>query len=131
MGVSLIRILVEDPGVTSILGLARRTPEWQPAKTTWASADVSRDDLSRHFEGADAVVHLAWLIQPSRQPELLWQGNVAGSRRVFDAAARTGVASIVYASSVGAYSPGPKDRRVDEGWPVMGVPTSFYSRHKA
>jgi UDP-glucose 4-epimerase len=37
----------------------------------------------------------------------------------------------VYASSVGAYSPGPKDRRVDESWPTNGIETSFYSRHKA
>jgi nucleoside-diphosphate-sugar epimerase len=41
------------------------------------------------------------------------------------------VPSLVYASSVGAYSPGPKDRRVDESWPTDGIRTSFYSRHKA
>ncbi len=39
--------------------------------------------------------------------------------------------TIVYASSVGAYCPGPKQRQVDESWPVDGIPTSFYSRHKA
>jgi nucleoside-diphosphate-sugar epimerase len=38
---------------------------------------------------------------------------------------------LVYASSVGAYSPGPKDRGVDESWPTNGIPSSFYSRHKA
>jgi nucleoside-diphosphate-sugar epimerase len=32
---------------------------------------------------------------------------------------------------VGAYSPDPKDRRVDEAWPTEGTPTSFYARHKA
>ncbi|MBA2273027.1 MAG: NAD-dependent epimerase/dehydratase family protein [Actinobacteria bacterium] len=131
VGASLVRALGDDDAVTSIVGLARRAPKWQPAKTSWVAADVSTDDLAGSFEGADAVVHLAWLIQPSRQADLLWRTNVAGSRRVFHAAARAGVGTIVYASSVGAYSPGPKDRRVDEGWPVMGVPTSFYSRHKA
>jgi UDP-glucose 4-epimerase len=50
---------------------------------------------------------------------------------VFRAVAEAGVPALVYASSVGAYSPGPKDRRVDESWPVDGVRTSFYSRHKA
>src|SRR3712207_7272615 len=30
-----------------------------------------------------------------------------------------------------AYSPGSKDRRVDESWPTDGIETSFYSRHKA
>jgi nucleoside-diphosphate-sugar epimerase len=37
----------------------------------------------------------------------------------------------VYASSVGAYAAGPKDRAVDESWSTDGIPTSFYSRHKA
>ena len=57
--------------------------------------------------------------------------NVEGSRRVFEAAARAGVSTIVHASSVGAYSLGPKQRRVDESWGVEGIKTSFYSRHKA
>src|SRR5206468_832331 len=39
--------------------------------------------------------------------------------------------SLVYGSSVGAYSPGPKDRAVDESWPTGGIRTSFYSRDKA
>ena len=45
--------------------------------------------------------------------------------------ADAGVRSLVYASSVGAYAPGPKGRFVDEFWPVEGTPTSFYARHKA
>jgi nucleoside-diphosphate-sugar epimerase len=56
---------------------------------------------------------------------------VHGSRRVFDAVARAGVPVLVHASSVGTYSPGPKDRPVDESWPTRGIPSSFYSRHKA
>jgi UDP-glucose 4-epimerase len=50
---------------------------------------------------------------------------------VFEAAARAGVPRLVHASSIGVYSPGPSDRRVDESWPRDGVRTSFYARHKA
>jgi nucleoside-diphosphate-sugar epimerase len=57
--------------------------------------------------------------------------NVEGSRRVFRAVAEANVPALVYASSVGAYSPGPKDRAVDESWPTEGIRSSFYSRHKA
>ena len=39
--------------------------------------------------------------------------------------------ALVYASSVGAYSPGPKDRAVDEGWPTHGWPGASYTREKA
>jgi UDP-glucose 4-epimerase len=79
----------------------------------------------------DALVHLAWVIQPSRDPAELRRINVEGSRRVFDAAGRAGVGTVVYASSVGAYSKGPKADAIDESWPTEGMPTSFYSRHKA
>jgi nucleoside-diphosphate-sugar epimerase len=131
VGTSLLHALGQDPAVDEIAGLARRRPELTLPKTTWVVADVTRDDLVPHFTGADAVVHLAWLIQPSRDRATTHRVNVDGSRRVFEAAAAAGVPAVVYASSVGAYSPGPKDRRVDESWPTEGIPTSFYSRDKA
>src|SRR3712207_4074044 len=99
-GTSLLRALVDEPRVESILGLARRRPRLAWPKTAWAQADVSRDDLEPHFRGADAVVHLAWLIQPSRDLETLRATNVDGSARVFEAAARAGVGAVVYASSI-------------------------------
>jgi nucleoside-diphosphate-sugar epimerase len=131
VGTSLLPLLGQDPAVEEIVGLARRRPELSLPRTRWVTADVARDDLRGHFAGADAVVHLAWLIQPSRHRATTHAVNVEGSRRVFEAAAAAGVPSLVYASSVGAYSPGPKDRRVDERWPTEGVATSFYSRDKA
>jgi nucleoside-diphosphate-sugar epimerase len=132
-GTSVLRALTGDTGVESVVGIARRLPA-SPAnggEVEWHSADVRSCDLVPLFRGADAVVHLAWLIQPSRDLAELRSVNVDGSARVFDAVAAAGVPALVYASSVGAYSEGPKDRLVDESWPTDGVPTSFYSRHKA
>ena len=131
VGTSVVRALSADPAVTSVLGVARRRPDWQVPKVEWVAADVSRDDLVGPFTGADAVVHLAWLIQPSHRVDVMEATNVAGSKRVFEAAARVGAGALVYASSIGAYSPGPKDRPVDESWPTEGIGSSFYSRHKA
>jgi len=131
VGTSLLRALADEPAVNSVLGIARRLPGSRYPKTEWAAADVSRTDLTGHFHGADVVVHLAWLIQPGRDEATLRATNVEGSARVFDAVARAGVPALVYASSVGAYSPGPKDRRVDESWPTNGIESSFYARHKA
>jgi nucleoside-diphosphate-sugar epimerase len=130
-GTSLVRSLSADPRVEEIVGLQRRLPAWEVDKVRWVSADITVDDLEPHFAGADVVVHLAWLIQPSRDESVTYRTNVEGSRRVFEMAARAEVPALVYASSVGAYSPGPKDRAVDESWPTDGVRTSFYSRHKA
>ena len=130
-GTSVLHALTQDPAIDEIVGLARRRPQLELPRTSWVTADVAADDLVSHFRGADCVVHLAWLIQPSRDRATTRAVNVGGSRRVFEAVAAAGVPSLVYASSVGAYSPGPKDRRVDESWPTGGIPTSFYSRDKA
>jgi UDP-glucose 4-epimerase len=147
VGTSLVEALAADPAITSIVGLSRRPvdrpvpavdlrdgrePEpWQPARTELRVADVSRDRLDEHLDGADVVVHLAWLFHPTRDGNASWRNNVGGAERVFAAAARTGVQAIVYASSVGAYSPGEGDRRVDESWPTDSLPTAGYGREKA
>ena len=131
VGTSLLKVLADEPAVESVLAIARRLPELEVPKTVWARADVTRDELAPLFRGADALVHLAWAIQPSHDRDRLWRVNVEGSTRVFRAVADAGVPALVYASSVGAYAPGPKHRPVDESWPVGGVATSFYGRQKA
>lgn len=131
VGTSLVRALGVEPAVDWVLGIARRVPDVDFEKTDWAQADVVDADLASLFAGADAVVHLAWAIQPSHDGAELERINVGGSRRVLAAVAQAGVKTLVYASSVGAYSRGPKTEAVDESWPTNGIPSSFYSRHKA
>lgn len=130
VGTSTVQALSESQEIDEIIGLARREPTWAVPKTSWVEADVLTSDLGTIFDGVDAVIHLAWAIQPSRDAVTLERINVEGSRRVFEAVAAAGVPKLVHASSVGAYSRGPKDREVDEDWPTEGTPTSFYSRHK-
>lgn len=130
VGTSTVQALGESEEIDEIVGLARRAPAWAPPKTSWVEANILSADLAATFAGADAVIHLAWAIQPSRDAVTLERINVEGSRRVFAAVAAAGVPRLVHASSVGAYSHGPKDREVDEGWPTEGTETSFYSRHK-
>jgi UDP-glucose 4-epimerase len=135
VGTALLRALDARAEVTSVLGVSRRIPtptdaDRLPAKARWLAADISRDRLD-FVEGADAVVHLAWLIQPSRDERVMRATNVDGSRRLFDAVLDRGVPALIYASSVGAYAPASKSPRHDESWPTSGVATSTYSRHKA
>lgn len=132
-GTALIRALEAEPAVESVLGIARRIPdEWRPAKLEWHAADIAEDDLVGPMRGADVVVHLAWLIQPSHDVAVLERTNVHGSARVFDAVLAAGVPSLVYASSIGAYSPAPHDGvRRDESWPTEGVPPNDYSAQKS
>lgn len=130
-GIALLRDLSAQSAVTAITGVARRLPELELPRTQWRAADVVSDDLDTLFAGADAVVHLAWAIQPARDRAQTRAINVQGSTRVFEAAARAGVGTLVHASSVGAYSPGPHQPRVDEQWPTDGIASSFYSQDKA
>ena len=131
VGTSVLDALTADPDVDSVLGLARRRPDIERDRVEWATADVTTSDLATHLRGCDVVIHLAWLIQPSHDIAQLQRTNVDGTERVMRAAAEAGVGSVVYASSVGAYSPGPKGDAVSESWPTDGVPTLEYSRSKA
>ncbi|MFE9747670.1 NAD-dependent epimerase/dehydratase family protein [Saccharothrix saharensis] len=136
LGTALLRRLADEPDV-AVHGISRRAPEVEPPydSINWTPVDISREGaeepLAEAFRDADAVVHLAWLIQPSRDERLLYRTNVAGSDRVFTAAAKVGVPHLVHMSSVGAYSPAAKDHTVDESWPTDGLVNSYYSRHKA
>lgn len=129
VGSAVLKALAVDDAVTEVLGIARRPPEHLPGKTRYVSLDIARDDLVPHLRGADTLVHLAWMFQPTHRPEVTWQSNAVGSARLFEAAAAAGVGAVVYASSVGAYSPGTGT--VDESWPTHSVPTAGYGREKA
>ena len=131
VGTSLLRALSSDREVDFILGIARRLPAEGLPKTSYAAADIVTADLAPLFHGADVVVHLAWVIQPSHDRDTLWETNVHGSERVIRAAATARVGALVVASSIGVYSPRTGDEPVDETWPREGVPTAWYARQKA
>ncbi|MGW5309537.1 NAD-dependent epimerase/dehydratase family protein [Nocardia thailandica] len=129
IGTSLLEALADRPGIETI-GVARRVPRDRPG-VRWVSADIRVDDLEAVFHGADVVVHLAWLFQPSHRPLTTWQADVVGTERVLRAVDAAQVPAFVQASSVGAYSPRHDDRPVPESWPTDGWPSAAYMREKA
>jgi nucleoside-diphosphate-sugar epimerase len=138
VGLGVLRRLQREPGI-EIVGVARRVPEPDApppyAGVSWHAIDVAAAggvrELTLAFAGADAVVSLAWLLQPNHHERVLAATNVGGLRHVLAAAVAAGVPHVVVASSVGAYSQGPKRRRVDESWPTGAIASSHYGRHKA
>ena len=141
-GTALLRALAEEPAVTSVVGIARRLPDRDAPpydSAEWVTADVASTEpdsvvvarLAEAFRGADAVVHLAWCIQPNRDRDLLRRTNVEGTRRVAAAVVEAGVPHLVVASSVGAYSPVDDDEPRAEDWPAGGIASSHYSVDKA
>jgi nucleoside-diphosphate-sugar epimerase len=119
-----------------LVGVCRRPPAAVAPfdVASWVSVDLAdhraEQALTGVFAGADAVVHLAWGFQPSHDTAYLERVGVEGTRAVVGACRSAQVPHLVHMSSLGAYSPGPDDRRIDESWPTEGITTLAYSRHK-
>ncbi len=135
LGTALLRLLWASMTDVEIVGICRRPPApIGPYRgVSWVSCDLGTPaaaaTLRTAFEGADAVVHLTWAIQPERRPEVLRAVNLGGTQAVLTAAEAAGVGHLVHASSVGVYAPG-KGAPVTEQWPDTGIASSTYSRHK-
>lgn len=135
VGTALLRRLV--PAGHEVVGVARRVPApiGAYAGVSWAAVDLASASaagrLAELARGADAVVHLAWGFQPTHDPAYLLRLDVGGTEAVIDAALEAGVPHVVHMSSVGAYSARTRDVPVTESWPVGGIPSLPYSRHKA
>jgi UDP-glucose 4-epimerase len=137
VGTALLRRLTAPDGAAELRGLARRQPPGIAPfdRVRWHLADLgtaeSEESLAALLDGVDAVVHLAWALQPGRRPEQLHRVNVEGTRRVMRTAVAAGVAHVVHMSSLGAYAAGGGNLQVTEDWPTTGIPTSQYSRDKS
>ena len=63
VGTAVVRALGGEPMVDSVVGLARRRPQWATPKTTFHAVDVTTDALVGHLDGADALILMTeWLV---------------------------------------------------------------------
>jgi len=134
IGTSVVAALERSPEVGKILGMARRP--FDPRERGWKKVVYRRGDVldkrkvARLVEGADVVVHLAFMIMGSAKASR--RVNLDGSRHVFEATAAAGVKRLIYASSVAAYgfhtdNPQP----LTEDVPARGSVGHYYSTQKA
>jgi nucleoside-diphosphate-sugar epimerase len=134
-GSALVPLLQADDRVTRMVGVARRP--FDPAGRGWSKLEYRQGDvrdrvaLEAAFEGADVVVHLAFLIVGGSR-ETTRSINVDGTLNAFRAAAAAGVRRFVYASSVAAYG-FHRDNPVGmtEEWPARPADRLFYAQEKA
>ncbi|NKX86007.1 NAD-dependent epimerase/dehydratase family protein [Nocardia coubleae] len=120
-----------------VVGVVRRPPPADCPPYTgvrWVRCDIgdpaALPQLTHACTGADALVHLAWAINPRTGDPPMERTNRVGTANVLQAAAACGVAHLTCASSVATCTPTARWRRVDERWPLDGITTSAYSRGK-
>lgn len=134
IGRAFLHVLESSPQVGRVIGMARRP--FDPTaeglhKLEYVQGDIlDREAVARLVDGADVVVHLAFLIFGS--PKESWKINIDGSRNVFQAALDAEARRLVYASSVAAY--GFHEDNPDlltEDVPARGSEEQPYSAQKA
>ena len=134
IGRALLRKLDKAPEVDRIIGMARRP--FDPAqlgleKTEYRQGDIlDEDSTSALVEGADVLVHLAFVIFGNHDETQ--RINLEGTRNVFGAATTAGLKRFVYTSSVAAYgfhdeNPQPLTEEVAP----KGTDEFYYSAQKA
>jgi nucleoside-diphosphate-sugar epimerase len=135
-GHGLMPLLQSDKRIAGIVGIARR--EFDPSAEGWTKMEYRRGDvrepeaLEGAFEGADVVVHLAFMITGNASRQTIRAINVDGTLNAFRAAAAAGAKRFVYASSVAAYgfhSDNPVG--MTEEWPTRPAAKLFYAQEKA
>ncbi len=134
-GLALMPLLEADDRVARVIGIARRP--FDPAQRGWTKMVYRRGDvrdadaLRTAFDGADVVVHLAFLIV-SGSKETTQAINVEGTLNAFRAAAASGARRFVYASSVAAYGfHADNPIGITEDWATRPADRLFYAQEKA
>ena len=134
-GLALMPLLQGDDRVDHVIGTARRA--FDPTERGWTKMEYRRGDvrdvdaLRASFDGADVVVHLAFLIL-SGDRETTQAINVEGTLNAFRAAADVGAKRFVYASSVAAYGfHHDNPIGIREDWATRPASRLFYAQEKA
>ncbi|MEX2433615.1 MAG: NAD-dependent epimerase/dehydratase family protein [Acidimicrobiia bacterium] len=103
VGRQLVPALAGDPSVARVVGLDVREPIRHVPGVEFHLADVLHRELKPLLEGVDVLVHLASVVDPIPDEQLMARVNVEGTRRVLDAAAAVGVRKVVRVSSAAVY----------------------------
>jgi UDP-glucose 4-epimerase len=131
-GTAILRRLLEDDRVEAVVGIDVAPLRLKHDKLRAESCDVRSPRVRDHLGGAEAVVHLAFVLVPGRDLSVAHEINLGGSRNVLEAAAAAGARRLLVASSLSAYgAPAPGLEPVDDDAFPAGTPERFYFREKA
>jgi UDP-glucose 4-epimerase len=135
IGSRLVERLVERDDTERVTIADVRPPRSFRPKAEYQRLDVrdaagARQLLER--ERPDALVHLAFILNPMHDEDAMYDIDVGGTHNVLEAAAAAGTEHVLVTSSTTAYGAFPDNPMpIEEDWPVRGVPDFEYARDKA
>ena len=134
IGSRLVDFLSRREDTEKIVVCDVAAPRGYVPKTEFERVDVrDRDGVRATLERAkpDALVHLAFILNPSHDEALMYDIDVNGTHNVLEAAAAAGTQQVLVTSSGVAYGAFPDNPvPLTEEDPVRGVPAFSYARDK-
>jgi UDP-glucose 4-epimerase len=132
IGSRLTDLLITE-GEHEVVNLDIRPPAMPRSRTRFVHMDIRDRGIAQLIadERPDALVHLAFVLNPIRDERLMYDIDVNGTANVLDAAAAAEVPHLLVASSTtayGAWSDNPVP--IPEEHPVRGLPAYEYARDK-
>src|SRR5918992_4971056 len=134
IGTRLVSLLSSREDTEEIVICDVRPPSSYRPRTRFERVDVRGRGAVRVLverERPDALVHLAFLLDPIQDEALMYDVDVNGTHNVLEAAGTAGVGQVLVTSSAAAYGAFPDNPEpLTEDDPVRGVPTYNYARDK-
>jgi UDP-glucose 4-epimerase len=135
IGSRLVERLAGRDDTERILICDVRPPRVFRPKVEYRELDVRHAASVRSVvaeEGPDALVHLAFILNPMHDEAAMYHVDVGGTSNVLDACSDAGIGQVLVTSSSTAYGAFPDNPvPLTEDQPVRGVPDFEYARDKA
>ncbi|HEX2233665.1 MAG TPA: NAD-dependent epimerase/dehydratase family protein [Thermoleophilaceae bacterium] len=135
IGTRLVSLLSSREDTDEIVICDVRPPATYRPRTRFERMDVRDRRAVRAVverERPDALVHLAFFLDPIHDEALMYDVDVNGTHNVLEAAAAAGTQQVLVTSSTAAYGAFPDNPEpLTEDDPVRGVPSYNYARDKA
>ena len=106
-------------------------PSFNSKKLKFFKGDIRSPSIQEPMNGLDALVHLAFIVEPLKDRKAMYDINLGGSKNVLKAAEAHSVPQLVVASSVAAYGTlEPGTEVIDEDTPLIEEPRCYYAHTK-
>ncbi len=127
----LLHRLEADEEIERVIGVDIVPPRGETKKLEFHRLDIRDPQLGDAISGSDVVVHLAFVLNPMQDEQLMRDMNVEGTRNVLKAVEKSAIRKVVYTSSIVAYGARPdNDYPLTEESPLRANTDFNYAEHK-